>query len=413
MTAVASPETTATTLQLVAPRGAWLDALTACVVTTTSLFNCNNVAITVDDQGALSLATCTGPGKNHTGQASTTVSMPSASSYGNRGTVYTPARPLLSAIRATAKGRSKASLALPVSLSTDADGVTVSLDGVPSAVLPLGTAGADVLASTPSTSTIDTAALAELLQATTYAAATGNVVPGLEAVQLTSDGHELTAHATDRFRLVRSVAPISGTSFTALPSAELVTKMVRLFTDPVTGVGVSDKGATTFTNGFMTVTFERHSDVDYPRLTQMCKGYTAWVDVDRLSLLEAAKFVLATFNAHGTRNEPAVVSIAADGAATLHASWKKDPWDSRELGVGRALVVRGHHGVEASEGFYPERGAALHGLNPHYLHDALEHLQGDAVRMHTSGKGKAVLFESTDPEQRCQAVVMGMRLPLA
>lgn len=306
-------------------------------------------------------------------------------------------RELSALVQAAGKGEKKAAAdALPVTVLQTLDTVTVDVDGfqVPLET-DLGVADYPPLpVGVPTTVTVDLEAFTQIAARVATASGTDQTLPMLTATQLRIADGELTAAATDRFRLtVGTIAAAAAPGVSAeglIPTRALIATLKRM-RGATLQIGL---GATTVTlTAGATTTTLCLLDAEFPRFGQLLPSAAATaltVTIDRALLRRAVL-------------KAAAMGAAKDEAGQVHLT-------IGEHGITVAPAAAGSSGplVEAvvtGEGF---RCA----FNPYFLADALDTFATEAVTVHFTKAPRPVVLTAVDGDLDDHTVFKHLLMPI-
>lgn len=389
------PVTAAPTLKASVTRGALLNALSACAVVRDNHPVYSGVTIARDEIGRVWLRTS----DRHGSAAAALVGVEGDDAHPCSVSVDTKA--FTAIVRNLAPGRSKAANALLIELHTTETSLLIARDGERITSLPLQTTTQPHQAMGQVVGSIDTELLRHMVTATAHAAATDvhNKADIWGATCISSDGHNLTVRATDRYTLatVTEPLPVVGDPFQTFLTAAVLAKAVGHLSDPLTTLSVDDEGLTLDSNR-VRYTLARHRGrrSHYPDFTHQMTPPPAWVDLDRGLLLATLKLASACTKPDGVdQNVRLHVPLDGPGATLYNAN---QPTTTAEgIGLPIPLIDKGR-----TDGLDDEVGHLEVCLEPRYLQQALEHLAPcSVVRLYISTEGKATtLCDANSPVHR-------------
>ncbi len=222
--------------------------------------------------------------------------------------------------------------------------------------------------------------LSRAIRSVAYCASLSAIKPELQSVLLYGEGGKLTAVATDSFRLAEKTVPLrqGGTVPEMLLPARNAAELVRLLEEISGDVEFyyNDNQLSTQLDGVYYTS--RLLDGAFPNYRQILpKTFTTEAVVLREDMAVALKS-LSVF-----ADKFAQVSLSIEPA-------KKSLFlSSRNPDVGEQVST-----VKASA----EGDSVAVSFNGRYLADSLQSVQGDSVRLHSNGPGKAMLIKDASDD---------------
>ncbi|WP_331757217.1 hypothetical protein OH782_42090 (plasmid) [Streptomyces sp. NBC_01544] len=242
----------------------------------------------------------------------------------------------------------------------------------------------------PAMATMDAQTFLTQLNRVLTTAGRDDTLPTLTGVQMTLDGGTLTMAATDRYRF--AVAEVTARAtiqppekpLTALIPAGVLTplaKRLKAYDGPM-GIGIIEDGdgitaRATLSMGDTTITM-RPLEGELPRYKSLFPTECdASVQVDRATLVRAAKKCQALISAKGEKGSPVSFAWSDDGTLTLAPRIGTADDQARTKGMTIPATIT--HGSADTV-----RGNIL-SHNPAFLLDALGTFSGDTITLHIRG----------------------------
>lgn len=391
----------ATSFALVASRGDWLSALSACAVTHKKRHPLwSAVRVSRDDEGRTTLTSGCDLG-------SCQIVLPGIDVDCLAGGFAADLDMLTATVRNAAAGRSKAAMALPVTLEVRDHSVVAWCEGRVVGSVPT----MDVAPSFPAVGELDgevaTASLTRAVGASVYAsdlAQSDSRMP-FHCVCVISGPERLELMATNRYQAAwtECEATTELSERDCFVSAAVLGQAVKHFSAERTWFSVPVEGPMVLRCGRVTYVMDPPTVASrFPRMVHLFDTHgSVWVDVNAAAFTAAATFARKAIAASSEREDPVSLVINTSGSMRVVAGVDRDGTPAPWLDVDLDDATE----VDLVTGFDHDTNTLTIRFDPVYLESTLAHLDVATVRLHLRDARQRVVLDDAEMRTPHRAVV--------